>query len=509
MSLLFSKRSDHVLDMSQRPRKRSTFGHGNFEPASKEPKMTLNDNYLDDPLIDEDYKKFLYALEKNSKEPEEVEVEEKEKGKEGDEENEDGDDYRDPQYRMFMENLREDGNSYILQISKQDVMTLCIKYEGEDSRLSGGNGNDWAIPREEDKSNSATPRGETKGNLATPVEDGSASTATREEDRRNSAIRREDMKTSSAPSKENRGNLVTPIEEDKGNSAARREEDRRHSVSPREKDWRNAVKTEDIQSLEVPCSELNVLKEVKMEMSDPFNSVSHGVDGGSCVNSESYQLLLNRRKLKDIAADILTKSGRSIGLEPCLMKRRSLARNSHFPSPLGQLLTKKEEHILTKRCKQLKRDNNDGETLLHRRKFVTNSAYVHRPLHGKRSIGRGQSQFREELMDTLRMPHRPREYEELLQEFTIHRQIRHDRRLRGGVTKEYVTGVLGQSYREQYPDLAKKIDLVRSDRPTVLNLLRGFFYWLKKLPQEGAFKPWLDSSCLKEVTRDTSSSQIV
>jgi hypothetical protein len=351
--------------MSQRPRKRSAFGHGNFEPALKEPKTTLNGNCLDDPWMDEDYKKFLYALEKYGKEPEEVEVEEIEEGKEGD-------DCRDPQYRMFMENLREDGNSYILQISKQDVMTLCIKYEGKDSRLSGGNGNDWAIPREEDKSNSATPRGETKGNLATLVEDGSASTAKREEDRRNSAIPREDMKTSSAPSKENRGNLVTPIEENKGNSAARREEDRRHSVSPKEKDWRNVVKTKEAQCLEVPCSELNILKEVKMEMLDPFNSVSHGVDGGSSVNSGSYQLLLNRRKLKDIAADILSKSGRSIGLEPCLMKEKSLARNSHFPSPLGQLLTKKD--ILTKRCKQLKRDNNDGETLLHRRKFVTNSA---------------------------------------------------------------------------------------------------------------------------------------
>ena len=53
-------------------------------------------------------------------------------------------------------------------------------------------------------------------------------------------------------------------------------------------------------------------------------------------------------------------------------------------------------------------------------------------------------------MDTLRMPHRPREYEELLQQFTIHRQILRDRQLRG-VTKEYDTGVLGKSYREQYP----------------------------------------------------------
>jgi hypothetical protein len=361
MSRLFSKRSDHFLDMrSQRPWKRSVFGHGNFEPVSKKPKMTLNDNYEDDLLVDEDYKKLLYALEKYSEEPESLESEKIEEEEEEEEENEDGHDL-DPQYRMFMENLREDGTSYILQISEEDVMTFCIKYEGEDNRPSGGNGNNPATPREEDKSNSATPRGENKGNLATPVEDGIAPTATREEDRRNSAIPREDMKTSAAPSKKNRENLLTPREEDRGNSAARREEDRRHSASPREKDWRNAVKTEDTQSLEVPCSELNILKEVKRMTSDPINHVSHRADGGSSVNSESYQLLLNRRKLEDIAAEFLTKRGSSLRISPS-------------PSPWDQLLIKKEEDILTKRCKQLKRDNNDGETLLHTRKFVTDSA---------------------------------------------------------------------------------------------------------------------------------------
>ncbi|GLT61300.1 hypothetical protein SLA2020_340190 [Shorea laevis] len=89
------------------------------------------------------------------------------------------------------------------------------------------------------------------------------------------------MKTSAAPSKENRGNLATPREEDRRNSAA-----------------------QDTQSLEVPCSEINILKKVMMETSDPVKRVSHGADGGSSVNSESYQLLLNRRKLENIAADI-------------------------------------------------------------------------------------------------------------------------------------------------------------------------------------------------------------
>jgi hypothetical protein len=76
--------------------------------------------------------------------------------------------------------------------------------------------------------------------------------------------------------------------------------------------------------------------------------------------------------------------------------------------------------------------------------------YVHRPLHGKISIGRGHSEFREELMDSLRMPYSQREYEKLLQDFTIHKQIQRHRELRGGI-KAYDTGVLGKSYSEHYP----------------------------------------------------------
>ncbi|BBG95574.1 hypothetical protein Prudu_004154, partial [Prunus dulcis] len=113
------------------------------------------------------------------------------------------------------------------------------------------------------------------------------------------------------------------------------------------------------------------------------------------------------------------------------------------------------------------------------------------------------AQFRKGLMKDLKRPYDQEEYKRLLKELTLRRPINHDRNLRNGRTKSYpVAGKLGASYREQHIVLARKIDAAGSDRPRILNLLRGFFYWLKNVAQEGCFCPWSDSSCLKPVNLD-------
>ena len=254
-------------------------------------------------IMDEDYKTFLCALNKYSEEEDLKESALKdedgdcymdqqykifEEGKEGAVNDEDGDCQIDPHYKMFLDNLREDGKSYILDIPG----TVHIKYEGQDNGVSDGNGINWATLKDENKSNLATPRGAYKGDLATPREEEWGTSITpREEDKRKSAIpRAKDRIISTIPSKE----------------------DRRNSVTPTEKDWRIAR--------EVPHSKPMVLKAVKTEKLD-------------LVNQESYLLPLNRRKLDDIAVDILAKRG-----------------------------------------KRLKSQNVVGETLLHATKFATNSA---------------------------------------------------------------------------------------------------------------------------------------
>ncbi|KAH7524567.1 hypothetical protein FEM48_Zijuj06G0133300 [Ziziphus jujuba var. spinosa] len=104
------------------------------------------------------------------------------------------------------------------------------------------------------------------------------------------------------------------------------------------------------------------------------------------------------------------------------------------------------------------------------------------------------SLFRDKLMEILKMPYDPKEYKNLMKEVSCRKPIMRDRILRG-VTKSYKSDSIAESYLQRCTELAEKIDLARGDRLRTLNLLRGFFYWLKNLSQEGAFRPWLDPIC--------------
>ncbi|GMI78376.1 hypothetical protein HRI_001506900 [Hibiscus trionum] len=104
-----------------------------------------------------------------------------------------------------------------------------------------------------------------------------------------------------------------------------------------------------------------------------------------------------------------------------------------------------------------------------------------------------QSQFREKLMDLLKIPYDQKEFESLWQEVTHKRPVQGARELRRGISKLYSTNTDGKSYLEWYEDLKGKVDEFSCDRTKVLQLLRGFFFWLMNTAHEGAFKPWMDS----------------
>lgn len=108
----------------------------------------------------------------------------------------------------------------------------------------------------------------------------------------------------------------------------------------------------------------------------------------------------------------------------------------------------------------------------------------------------GHSQFRDNLMVILKKPYDQLEYEELLQEIIQRKPLERHRDLRGRI-KSYSVEICSKSYLDHHTDLKRKIDAVQGDRCKILNLLRGFFYWLKNLSHEGAFQPWSDASCLK------------
>ncbi|KAG4392770.1 hypothetical protein GLYMA_04G206551v4 [Glycine max] len=90
----------------------------------------------------------------------------------------------------------------------------------------------------------------------------------------------------------------------------------------------------------------------------------------------------------------------------------------------------------------------------------------------------GSTLFREKLMEELKAPYCEEEYKRLLHDITVRKPVQHHRDLRGGI-KIYEKPDLGKSFLGYHVDLAKKIETARDDHPGVLNLMRGFFYWLK------------------------------
>ncbi|XP_027360970.1 uncharacterized protein LOC113869049 [Abrus precatorius] len=107
----------------------------------------------------------------------------------------------------------------------------------------------------------------------------------------------------------------------------------------------------------------------------------------------------------------------------------------------------------------------------------------------------GRILFKEKLMEELKVPYCEDEHKRLLHEITVRKPVQHHRDLRGRI-KIYEEDYSGFSFLDHYVDLAETINSAHDDHPRVLNLLRGFFYWLKNLSHEGSFMPWKDPSCL-------------
>ncbi|CAL0319760.1 unnamed protein product [Lupinus luteus] len=108
---------------------------------------------------------------------------------------------------------------------------------------------------------------------------------------------------------------------------------------------------------------------------------------------------------------------------------------------------------------------------------------------------RKSTEYREKLMEELKKPYCSEEYERLLNDITVRKPAQGHKVLRG-CTKIYKEDYDAKSYLDHHIDLKKKIDSARDDHPKILNLLRGFFYWLVNSSHERSFRPWRVQSCL-------------
>lgn len=107
-----------------------------------------------------------------------------------------------------------------------------------------------------------------------------------------------------------------------------------------------------------------------------------------------------------------------------------------------------------------------------------------------------QSRFRKELVAVLRKPYDKEEHNKLLQDIKIRKPEDRHMDLRGGRERSCSTAKVGKSYMDRFPGLRKQLLKFQDDGPKCLNLIRGFFFWLQKFPQEGSFEPWMDAECL-------------
>ncbi|KAI4337868.1 hypothetical protein L6164_016236 [Bauhinia variegata] len=110
------------------------------------------------------------------------------------------------------------------------------------------------------------------------------------------------------------------------------------------------------------------------------------------------------------------------------------------------------------------------------------------------------SQFRKGLTDILERPYDQGEYERYWQEITCQKPKERHRETRSGKIESCPVTGANKSYLELHKDLKKAIDGAK-EQHMVLLYLRGFFYWLEHLTQEGSFRPWLDASCLEMLTK--------
>ncbi|KAK7410920.1 hypothetical protein VNO78_02146 [Psophocarpus tetragonolobus] len=220
-------------------------------------------------------------------------------------------------------------------------------------------------------------------------------------------------------------------------------------------------------------------------------------DVNACSETKKHVNAIANSHSSDVISNQVKRRGRSKGV------KLSLAMNGNVKS--SDMTSKPPKHVSnsmgkrkSKRQKtpsgsaELGIKDSDGAVTDKRRalrsKIVKHCSQISNKTNASTS-------FKEKLMEELRAPYCEEEYKRLLHDITVRKPVQHHKDLRGRI-KIYEEQYLGKSFLDHNVDLAKKIETARDDHPRVLNLLRGYFYWLKNLSHEEAFTPWTDPSCL-------------
>lgn len=428
--------------------------------------ISLEEQKLANPPVEEDYLMFLKSILLGI-EPSSLQNE----GENGSDEED------DPQYTIFLENLKKNGFSYKLEVVMGN-RTVYLAYEGEDNSddkhgipspitskkvLNIKNVEDVDYQNIENKRRRVRDNASKETNLK-PVE-----TETR------SSPRLCNNKLDIAKNKRNKAEIETQCCVERG------------LKSKAVKDLKN-VPGKKVESPNFLKSVIKYMENTKMDTKE---------------NSKSEKRKLGMRDMK-------TGSGKTNGYRD----KRSGAK---WSSVLGRDWQRElnaddveESYVVLLNSGKVVGDRfvyvDEGQKPVECEALdvecSSDSEVVETPineLQHLRSGGRGEdSVFRKQLMAKLGEPYDYEEYKNLWNEIKLERpKIKHYD-LRGSRSaKPFHTEELSPSYLSTYAPLRMEIAAVGHDRRRRLNYLRGFFFWLKNVAHEDAFEPWLDKACLE------------
>ncbi|KAL6287779.1 hypothetical protein ACE6H2_012169 [Prunus campanulata] len=374
----------------------------------------------------------------------------------------DGDDFDDdvdPQYKILLENLKEDGKSYVLVVVRENENLEQIKYEQEDGELD-------------------------ETNLDTPE-----------------TVKKFDEDIFVKPIRVYKRKTIHPCP---ASISHVKEKTEIKKASPRAVRYAMRKKTRGIleYSEGLPNKKsLGVKKKVKVEALDPVSDRTKGRSN----KMHGLEVPTTRETLKSshVKKKKVNKKGADSRTKGHPVKRPHLAEHGHNHGAVSDQIDLDYQEVLDGLRKYGGKwvytpttagpvayafDEDVESSAVEIKEEPCDEYFTSSTVVGVdggwcvETCDTSHTQFRKGLMKDLKRPYDEKEYKRLLKQLNRRRSV---------------SGKLRASYRKQHIVLARKLDAASSDCPRILNLLRGFFYWLKNVAQEGSFCPWKDSSCLK------------
>ncbi|CAL0307872.1 unnamed protein product [Lupinus luteus] len=437
------------------------------------------------------------------------------------------DDYADPDYKMFLQNLREEGKSYVYSAIVGNKL-VHIRYEEEEEEEE---------EETDDKEKGSTSRDET-GNLVT-----ARSNSIREQ-RGDSVDPQENLETVTEPCNRRSHSGVSSVPNNNCNTELDIDEDYLTILNSGIKDYdsdslenvrtgnlgtrgtdsireQTSSPVESLQRQETERGPRNLRR--RSEVSTvPKNNFNTGLD---IDVDEDYQTFLSSYreccdngswvpvgcKLKGTSLSVRRNSRTSVktfdipfvqsdydedyqlflNSNPIIDGEPFMGHRNITNVEGGSNSSDSDDLILLE-------PNQIGENTPFIPSKVFDSSCFENETNQRQLPACDKSQFRRRLMEYLEKPYNQEEYDGYLNE--VHRQRHKDRHFetRQGVVTSYPTYGFNKSYLELYPDLEKAIAEFKEPH-RVLFLLRGFIFWLQNLiyDHDGIFQPWCDESCLE------------